>query len=344
MDYREKLLSGEKLTEDEWVLAIECRDRSFDDLIREKASSIRDSIYGRKVYCRGLIEFTSYCRNDCLYCGLRRSSADALRYRLTPDLILDTVDHGYEAGFRTFVLQGGEDRYFDDERLSLIVRSIKEMHPDAAVTLSVGERSTESYRRLKEAGADRYLLRHETADSEHYSHLHPADMSRENRIRCLHDLKELGYQTGAGMMVGSPGSSSRTLARDMVFLTDLRPEMVGIGPFIPHSSTPFRNEKRGSVELTLRMLSLVRIALPHAMIPSTTALATASSDGQLQGILHGANVIMPDITPQEERGKYMIYDGKKITDEEAGENLERIAESMRSIGYELSMERGDYIS
>ena len=223
------------------------------------------------------------------------------------------------------------------------MRSIKEMHPDVAVTLSVGERSTESYRRLKEAGADRYLLRHETADSEHYSHLHPADMSQENRIRCLHDLKELGYQTGAGMMVGSPGSSSRTLARDMVFLTDLRPEMVGIGPFIPHSSTPFKNEKRGSVELTLRMLSLVRSALPHAMIPSTTALATASSDGQLQGILHGANVIMPDITPQEERGKYMIYDGKKITDEEAGENLERIAESMRSIGYELSMERGDYI-
>ena len=343
MDYREKLLSGERLTEDEWVLAIECRDRSFDDLIRERASSIRDSIYGRKVYCRGLIEFTSYCRNDCLYCGLRRSSADALRYRLSPGVILDTVDHGYDAGFRTFVLQGGEDRYFDDERLSLIVRSIKEMHPDVAVTLSVGERSTESYRRLKEAGADRYLLRHETADSEHYSHLHPADMSQENRIRCLHDLKRLGYQTGAGMMVGSPGSSSRTLARDMVFLTDLRPEMVGIGPFIPHSSTPFRNEKRGSVELTLRMLSLVRIALPHAMIPSTTALATASSDGQLQGILHGANVIMPDITPQEERGKYMIYDGKKITDEEAGENLERIAESMRSIGYELSMERGDYI-
>ncbi len=343
MDYREKLLSGERLTEDEWVLAIECRDRSFDDLIRERASSIRDSIYGRKVYCRGLIEFTSYCRNDCLYCGLRRSSADALRYRLSPRVILDTVDHGYDAGFRTFVLQGGEDRYFDDERLSLIVRSIKEMHPDVAVTLSVGERSTESYRRLKEAGADRYLLRHETADSEHYSHLHPADMSQENRIMCLHDLKELGYQTGAGMMVGSPGSSSRTLAKDMVFLTDLRPEMVGIGPFIPHSSTPFRNEKRGSVELTLRMLSLVRIALPHAMIPSTTALATASSDGQLQGILHGANVIMPDITPQEERGKYMIYDGKKITDEEAGENLERIAESMRSIGYELSMERGDYI-
>ena len=225
----------------------------------------------------------------------------------------------------------------------MIVRGIKERYPDAAVTLSVGERSFESYKALKEAGADRYLLRHETADSVHYRKLHPDDMSQENRIRCLHDLKRLGYQTGAGMMVGSPGSSSRTLAEDMVFLSSLKPEMVGIGPFIPHSATPFRDEKRGSVDLTLRMVSLVRLALPHAMIPSTTALATASSDGQLQGILHGANVIMPDITPPAERGKYMIYDGKKITGDEAGENLRQIAESMESIGYELSMGRGDYI-
>ena len=274
---------------------------------------------------------------------MKRSNRDALRYRLSYDCIMDTAEAGYRAGFRTFVLQGGEDSYFTDERLIMIVRGIKERYPDAAVTLSVGERSFESYKALKEAGADRYLLRHETADSVHYRKLHPDDMSQENRLRCLHDLKELGYQTGAGMMVGSPGSSSRTLAEDMVFLSSLKPEMVGIGPFIPHSATPFRDEKHGSVDLTLRMVSLVRLALPHAMIPSTTALATASSDGQLQGILHGANVIMPDITPQSERSKYMIYDGKKITGDEAGENLRQIAEGMESIGYKLSMERGDYI-
>ncbi len=343
MNIIERISSGKTLSVEEWIQAIDYNDPGYAEELKAAASVTRDRIYGRKVFARGLIEFTSYCRNDCYYCGLRRSNRDALRYRLSYDCIMDTADAGYMAGFRTFVLQGGEDSYFNDERLIMIVRGIKERYPDAAVTLSVGERSFESYKALKEAGADRYLLRHETADSIHYRKLHPDDMSQENRIRCLHDLKSLGYQTGAGMMVGSPGSSSRTLAEDMVFLSSLKPEMVGIGPFIPHSATPFRNEERGSVDLTLRMVALVRLALPHAMIPSTTALATASSDGQLQGILHGANVIMPDITPPAERGKYMIYDGKKITGDEAGENLRQIAESVGSIGYELSMERGDYI-
>ena len=343
MDIIERIASGKELSVKEWIQAIDCDDPGYAEELKAAASDTRDRIYGKKVFARGLIEFTSYCRNDCYYCGLRRSNRDALRYRLSYDCIMDTAEAGYRAGFRTFVLQGGEDSYFTDERLIMIVRGIKERYPDAAVTLSVVERSFESYKALKDAGADRYLLRHETADSVHYRKLHPDDMSQKNRIRCLHDLKELGYQTGAGMMVGSPGSSSRTLAEDMVFLSSLKPEMVGIGPFIPHSSTPFRDEKRGSVDLTLRMVSLVRLALPHAMIPSTTALATASSDGQLQGILHGANVIMPDITPQSERSKYMIYDGKKITGDEAGENLRQIAEGMESIGYELSMERGDYI-
>ena len=343
MDIIERIASGKALSVEEWIQAIDCDDPGYAEELKAAASDTSDRIYGKKVFARGLIEFTSYCRNDCYYCGLRRSNKNALRYRLSYDCIMDTAEAGYRAGFRTFVLQGGEDSYFTDERLIMIVRGIKERYPDAAVTLSVGERSFESYKALKEAGADRYLLRHETADSVHYRKLHPDDMSQENRIRCLYDLKELGYQTGAGMMVGSPGSSSRTLAEDMVFLSSLKPEMVGIGPFIPHSSTPFRDEKRGSVDLTLRMVSLVRLALPHAMIPSTTALATASSDGQLQGILHGANVIMPDITPQSERSKYMIYDGKKITGDEAGENLRQIAEGMESIGYKLSMERGDYI-
>ena len=343
MDIIERIASGKELSVKEWIQAIDCDDPGYAEELKAAASYTRDRIYGKKVFARGLIEFTSYCRNDCYYCGLRRSNKNALRYRLSYDCIMDTAEAGYRAGFRTFVLQGGEDSYFTDERLIMIVRGIKERYPDAAVTLSVGERSFESYKALKEAGADRYLLRHETADDVHYRKLHPDDMSQENRIRCLHDLKRLGYQTGAGMMVGSPGSSSRTLAEDMVFLSSLKPEMVGIGPFIPHSATPFRDEKRGSVDLTLRMVSLVRLTLPHAMIPSTTALATASSDGQLQGILHGANVIMPDITPPAERGKYMIYDGKKITGDEAGENLRQIAEGMESIGYKLSMERGDYI-
>ena len=340
MSIIERIAAGEDLSLEEWEDAIANAD---GDEIRETASDIRDRVYGRKVFARGLIEFTSYCRNDCRYCGLRRSNRDALRYRLSYDSVMEAADIGYEAGFRTFVLQGGEDNFFTDDRLIRIVSGIKSSYPDAAVTLSVGERSFESYRALRNAGADRYLLRHETADSGHYRILHPDDMLQENRIRCLHDLKKLGYQTGAGMMVGSPGSSIRTLAEDMVFMRSLDPEMVGIGPFIPHSSTPFRNESRGSVELTLRMISLVRIMLPHAMIPATTALATASEDGQLQGILHGANVIMPDITPKEERAKYMIYDGKKITGDEAGENLAKIAGRISTIGYELSMERGDYI-
>ena len=340
MSIIDRIINGEKLSAEEWMEAIEYTD---GEVIRAAASSVRDRIYGKKVFARGLIEFTSYCRNDCFYCGLRKSNREALRYRLSSDSIMESVDLGYEAGFRTFVLQGGEDNYFSDERLIGIIKEIKSIYPDVAVTLSVGERSYESYKALREAGADRYLLRHETADSAHYRVLHPDSMSQENRIECLHNLKKLGYQTGAGMMVGSPGSSIRTLAEDMVFMKELNPEMVGIGPFIPHSSTPFKDEKRGSVELTLRMVALVRLMLPHAMIPATTALATASDDGQLQGILHGANVIMPDITPTEERAKYMIYDGKKITGDEAGENLEKIARRIETIGYTLSMERGDYI-
>ena len=343
MDIIERIASGKELSVKEWIQAIDCDDPGYAEELKAAASDTRDRIYGKKVFARGLIEFTSYCRNDCYYCGLRRSNKNALRYRLSYDCIMDTAEAGYRAGFRTFVLQGGEDSYFTDERLIMIVRGIKERYPDAAVTLSVGERSFESYKALKEAGADRYLLRHETADDVHYRKLHPDDMSQENRIRCLYDLKELGYQTGAGMMVGSPGSSSRTLAEDMVFLSSLKPEMVGIGPFIPHSATPFRDEKRGSVDLTLRMVSLVRLALPHAMIPSTTALATASSDGQLQGILHGANVIMPDITPQSERSKYMIYDGKKISGDEAAENLGMISAKLAAHGYRASTGRGDYI-
>ena len=340
MSALEKLFGGEELSEAEWYSLI--IDDEHGEEIRAEALSRRDSVYGRRIFARGLIEFTSYCRNDCLYCGLRCSNRKAERYRLSSEEILSSAENGYKAGFRTFVLQGGEDPYFTDQRLTGIVSELRASFPEAAITLSVGERSYESYKALKEAGADRYLLRHETADREHYSYLHPSSMSFDNRIRCLYDLKALGYQTGAGMIVGSPHSSARTLSEDMVFLSRLRPEMVGIGPFIPHKDTPFRSEERGSVELTLRMLSLVRLMNPHVLLPSTTALGTADENGHIRGFEAGANVIMPNLTPQRERRKYLLYNGKKITGEEAAENIGHLRAELAAHGYELSMERGDY--
>lgn len=335
-----KLLEGKPLGKEEWLSLI--TDTKHAEEIREEACRKRDEIYGRKIFARGLIEFTSFCRNDCYYCGIRCSNRNAGRYRLSSGTIFETVQKGYEAGFRTFVLQGGEDPYFTDDRLIEIVSGIKASFPDSAATLSVGERSYESYEALRKAGADRYLLRHETADESHYMKLHPAYMSFSNRVRCLHDLKKLGYQTGAGMMIGSPYSSYETLAEDMVFLSELKPEMVGIGPFIPHKDTPFRDNERGSVELTLHMLSLVRLMNPHVLLPSTTALGTADNLGHIKGFEAGANVIMPNLTPSGEREKYLLYDGKKITEEEAGENIEMLRRELLEHGYELSLERGDY--
>ena len=337
------LIEGKALSLEEWEALISCSDPGFQEELSTLASSIRDRIYGRRVFVRGLIEFTSFCRNDCLYCGLRCGNRRAERYRLSEDGIVGTCRRGYGLGFRTFVLQGGEDPFFSDERMCSIIRGIRSSCPDAAITISIGERSDESYRAMKEAGADRYLLRHETADSDHYSRLHPSSMSFSHRRRCLRVLKGLGYQTGAGMMVGSPGSSPRTLAEDMLFLLSLQPEMVGIGPFIPHHDTPFRDEAAGSVPLTLRMLSLVRIALPHVLLPATTALGTADEDGHVKGFNAGANVVMPNLTPLSVRSKYLLYDNKKITGDEDAANLGKLREHCRAAGYELSMERGDFI-
>ncbi len=336
-----RLRSGAMLDKSEWAAFIDCDDEGFDEELFSAAAEIRDRVYGRKVFARGLVEFTSFCRNDCFYCGLRRSNKNAERYRLSENEIVETCRNGYETGFRTFVLQGGEDLHFTDDRMVSIIRAIKKNCPEAAVTISIGERSAESYRLMKEAGADRYLLRHETADHDHYSILHPSSMSLDKRISCLRTLKALGYQTGAGMMTGSPGSSALTLAEDMVFLQDLRPEMVGIGPFIPHHDTPFREMKRGSVALTLRMLALVRIALPRVLLPATTALGTAEEGGEIKGFNAGANVVMPNLTPVSVRKKYLLYDNKKITGAEAAENIDLIREKFRAAGYELSLSRGD---
>ena len=269
----DKLEKEQTLNKDEYLYLIQNRENCKDYLF-ERASQTRDKIYGKEIYIRGLIEFSNICKNDCLYCGIRKSNSNCDRYRLSKEEILECSDYGYNLGFRTFVLQGGEDSFYTDELLCDIVRSIKEKYPDCAITLSLGERSYESYKLLKEAGSDRYLLRHETANKEHYQKLHPKEMSFDNRIQCLKNLKELGYQIGAGFMVGSPFQTEENLAEELVFLKNLDPQMVGIGPFISHKDTPFKDKESGSVEITLFLLGLIRLTLPKVLLPATTALGT----------------------------------------------------------------------
>ncbi|MCX7614543.1 MAG: [FeFe] hydrogenase H-cluster radical SAM maturase HydE [Clostridiales bacterium] len=307
------------------------------------ANELREKYYGRKVYFRGLIEFSNFCKNDCYYCGIRRGNANARRYRLSLEQILSCCRNGYELGFRTFVLQGGEDLYFTDERLCLIVRNIKESFPECAITLSIGERSTSSYKRLFDAGADRYLLRHETADEEHYGKLHPAELSLKNRKKCLYDLKKIGFQVGAGFMVGSPFQTYDTLAEDLIFLRDLKPHMIGIGPFIPHKDTKFADEEKPSVEHTLIMLSLIRIMLPKTLLPATTALGTIDPMGREKGLRAGANVVMPNLSPVAHRKDYDLYDNKICTGEEAAECLACLSRRITSAGFVPEFSRGDFV-
>lgn len=311
-------------------------------LAADMARGITVRRFGNTIYFRGIVEFSNICKNDCLYCGIRCSNHNIVRYRLEPEDILKCCDEGYAAGFRTFVLQGGEDGWFTDARMCGIIRDIKTRHPDCAVTLSLGERSRESYQALYNAGADRYLLRHETADPVHYAMLHPAWQSFENRIRCLRDLKEIGYQTGCGMMIGTPGQTPATLAEDMIFMSEFQPEMVGIGPFLPHQDTPFKHAAPGSVETTLLALALCRIMLPRALMPSTTALGTADNDGRKRGVLAGCNVVMPNLSPLEVRKKYMLYDNKAGTNLTATQGIAMLRRQMEEIGYTVVVGRGDY--
>lgn len=313
-----------------------------DEYLFAKARAVREKIYGKDVYMRGLIEFTNYCKNDCLYCGIRRSAKNAERYRLTEEQILDCCETGYGLGFRTFVLQGGEDGFYTDDKIVSIVSDIKAKFPDCAVTLSIGEKSRESYEKFRKAGADRYLLRHETANSEHYGKLHPKELSLENRMRCLSDLKELGFQTGCGFMVGSPYQTAENLAEDLLYIHRLQPHMVGIGPFIPHHDTPFAEEKQGSLETTLLMLGLTRLIVPNVLLPATTALGTIHPKGREMGILAGANVVMPNLSPQDVRKKYLLYDNKICTGDEAAECIACLGRRMESIGYSLVSARGDF--
>ena len=312
------------------------------EVLREAAQQTAQAVFGNKIYIRGLVEISSICKRDCRYCGLRRSNPNAVRYRLAPEQILSCCEKGYALGFRTFVLQGGEDGFFTDEIVCGIVREIKRRCPDCAVTLSLGERGDESFRRLYAAGADRYLLRHETADLAHYAKLHPDSMSGAERQRQLFVLKQIGYQTGAGFMVGSPYQTAENLADDLLFLKKLQPQMCGIGPFIPHKDTAFRDFSQGSLELTLTLLAVIRLMHPHILLPATTALGTIHPQGRELGILHGANVVMPNLSPLEHRKDYAIYDNKICTGDEAAECIRCLSVRMKRIGYQIVTERGDY--
>lgn len=331
-----------RISRDQLRYVLECEGEEDEEYLFEAARNVAERTFGREVYLRGLVEFTNYCKNDCYYCGIRRSNANAQRYRLTEDDILSCCDQGENLGFRTFVLQGGEDPYFTDDRICRIVKRIKAAHPSCAVTLSIGEKSYESYQRFYEAGADRYLLRHETADPDHYAMLHPAALSGEHRKKCLYDLKQIGFQVGCGCMVGTPYQMMDHLYEDLVFMQELQPHMIGIGPFIAQKDTPFRDEPGGSVNRTLRLLAVIRLLFPKVLLPATTALGTADALGREKGILAGANVLMPNLSPVNVRGKYLLYDGKICTGEEAAECHMCLRRRLERIGYHVAEGRGDH--
>ena len=340
----DRIEKEQNIDKDSLKLLLTTEDRETMDYLHARARERADQIYGKQVFIRGLIEFTNYCKNDCRYCGIRRSNRRADRYRLTEEEILSCCKNGYELGFRTFVLQGGEDPFYTDEVLCGIIKKIRQAYPDCAITLSIGEKSKESYQAYFDAGADRYLLRHETADEDHYHALHPPEMSLVNRKQCLWDLKEIGYQTGCGFMVGSPGQTADTLYEDLQFIKELKPQMVGIGPFIPQKDTPLGHEKAGTMEDTLRLLSIIRLIHPHVLLPATTALGTIHPLGREKGIKAGANVVMPNLSPVAVRDKYLLYDNKICTGDEAAECRYCMQRRMESIGYEVVVSRGDYVS
>ncbi len=338
----ERLVREGRLSASEYLALLTQCDDSTWDFLRQEAVRTAQERFGCAIFVRGLIEISSYCRNDCRYCGLRRSNRRAERYRLTPEQILAACEAGFKAGFRTFVLQGGEDPWWSDERLTPLVGEIHRRWPEAAITLSLGERSETSYRALHEAGAARYLLRHEAADRSLYEQLHPAEMSHAGRLACIEQLKAIGFQTGMGMMVGAPGQRVEHLVEDLLLLERIEPQMIGIGPFLPHRDTPYGAEPAGDLRLTLLQLAILRLRFPQALIPSTTALATLHPEGRLLGILSGANVVMPNLSPEAVRSKYAIYDGKASSGAEAAEGLRLLAEELRGIGYGIDFSRGDY--
>ena len=332
------------LDREQWIALLDTFTDEDREYAAQKAAKTAVSVFGKAIYIRGIVEFSNVCKNDCLYCGIRKSNTNCERYRLSKEQILDCCDAGYEYGFRTFVLQSGEDKSYSTQTLCDIVSAIKKAHPDCAVTLSVGELEYEDYKRLYDAGADRYLLRHETASEEHYNKLHPSEMSWQHRMKCLDDLKEIGFQTGCGMMVGSPYQTTENIADDLLFLERFKPEMIGMGPFLPHKDTPFGDKPAGSYELTLFLISLCRLMLPDCLIPATTALGTIRPDGREKGVLAGANVIMPNLSPIDVRKKYLLYDGKICTGDESAQCRACLERRMESIGYKVEITRGDHKS
>ena len=338
----DKLNTQKALQKEEWIQLFTTfceEDRVYAATI---ARRIADSIFGKNIYIRGIVEFSNFCKNDCFYCGIRCSNQNALRYRLSKEEILACCDEGRKLGFMSFVLQSGEDKAYSVPELCDIAKQIKTRHPDCALTLSLGELKPEEYRALYDAGADRYLLRHETANEEHYRRLHPQKMSFQKRMACLEELKKIGFQTGCGMMIGSPFQSAACLAEDMLFIKRFEPHMVGIGPFLPHQHTPFKDMPKGSFETTLFCLSLIRIMLPKTLLPSTTALGTIHPFGREEGIKAGANVVMPNLSPTAVRKKYMLYDDKICTGDESAQCVNCLEKRLESIGYKIEISREDY--
>lgn len=340
----EKLDKTACLSRGEWIRLLNGRTPALSEYLFALARKKREKYYGKDVYIRGLIEFTNFCKNDCFYCGIRRSNQNASRYRLTPEEILSCCREGYALGFRTFVLQGGEDAYFTEERLENLIRSIHTEFPDCAITLSVGEWPFKSLETFFRAGAERYLLRHETFNAAHYAKLHPPQLTAKARQRCLWDLKAIGYQVGTGFMVGSPFQTTQHLAEDLLFLKELNPQMVGIGPFIPHHDTPFSQKSAGALDLTLFLLGCIRLLLPRVLLPATTALGTIHPSGRELGILAGANVVMPNLSPPGVRGKYLLYDNKLCTGDESAQCRRDLEKRMEKIGYRVITAKGDSLN
>ena len=342
----EKLFATQHLEVEEFykliTTCLKC-DNSFN-LLRDKAAQVAREQFGFGIYMRGLVEISSYCRNNCHYCGLRRDNLNASRYRLSNEEILACCKNGYNAGLRTFVFQGGEDAAFTDDRLVKFISQLRIECPEAAITLSLGERATESYQRLFEAGASRYLLRHEAANRDLYNHIHPTEMSHANRIDCIKSLIKIGYQTGMGMMIGVPGQTIEHLIDDLLLMKQLQPQMIGIGTFIPHPNTPFGSQSAGDLRLTYIIIAIARLMHPHALIPATTALASLSPSGYIDGILSGANVVMPNITPFAQRTKYEIYPGKEHSQNDITTTLSALSQQLATIGYHINPTRGDYES
>lgn len=339
----DRLHKEHTLTRGEFITLIKERDEENASYLASLAREEAVKIYGNGVFPRGLVEFTNYCKNNCYYCGIQGSNQHANRYRLSKDEILSACENGYQLGYRSFVLQGGEDPHYSDNVMVPIVSEIRKRYQDCAITLSLGERSKENYQKLYDAGADRYLLRHEAATPELYQKLHPESLSLENRIQCLWNLKEIGYAVGTGFMVGAPYQTVENLVDDLLFIQKLDPQMVGIGPFVPHHDTKFKDYPSGTVELTTYLTSILRLMNPHLLLPATTALGTIDPRGREKGILAGANVVMPNLSPVAVRKDYSLYDNKICTGEEAAECAGCLGRRLASIDYELVFTRGDYI-